>query len=101
MTNEQLPIAFFLLLFILNIVLFVWIYSIKSNSKKIKKLLYTIAFLEIKKMNKSGDDLKFEEIYKKGALCEEIDTFLKEYNFARVHTVMTPHGWGDGLYIKF
>ena len=68
MTTEELTIAVLLLVFIPNIVLFVWVYSIKSNSKKIKKLLYTIAFLEIKKMNKSGDDLKFEEIYKKGDL---------------------------------
>lgn len=45
-------------------------------------------------------EVSFEEIYKKGALCEEIDTFLKEYNFIRILTHMTPYNWGDAVYIK-
>jgi FkbM family methyltransferase len=57
------------------------------NSIKHAKVLY----LEINE----------KELYKGCALVDEIDEFLKQYNFARVHTVMTPHGWGDGLYIKF
>jgi len=45
-------------------------------------------------------EVSFEEIYKNGALCEEIDTFLKDYNFVRILTYMTPYNWGDAVYIK-
>ena len=45
-------------------------------------------------------EVSFEEIYKKGALCQEIDEFLKQYNFTRVMTYMTPYNWGDAVYIK-
>ena len=45
-------------------------------------------------------DFKLEELYKKCGLITEIDTFLCEYNFKRVLTNMTPHGWGDALYIN-
>jgi hypothetical protein len=41
-----------------------------------------------------------KELYKNCGLIEEIDAFLAEYNFERVLTEMTPHGWGDALYIK-
>ena len=41
-----------------------------------------------------------KELYKKCGLITEIDTFLCEYNFKRVLTNMTPHGWGDALYIN-
>lgn len=41
-----------------------------------------------------------KELYKKCALVHEIDAFLKDYNFKRVITKMTRHGWGDALYIK-
>ena len=40
-----------------------------------------------------------KELYKKCGLINEIDTFLFQYNFKRVLTKMTPHGWGDALYI--
>jgi FkbM family methyltransferase len=40
-----------------------------------------------------------KELYKKCGLINEIDTFLSEYNFKRVLTKMTVHGWGDALYI--
>ena len=40
------------------------------------------------------------ELYKNGCLVTEIDTFLLQYNFKRVCTNMTQHGWGDALYIK-
>ena len=40
-----------------------------------------------------------KELYKKCGLINEIDTFLFQYNFKRVLTNMTPHGWGDALYI--
>jgi FkbM family methyltransferase len=39
------------------------------------------------------------ELYKNCGLISEIDTFLLGYNFKRVLTNMTPHGWGDALYI--
>ena len=40
-----------------------------------------------------------KESYKNCGLINEIDTFLSKYNFKRVLTNMTQHGWGDGLYI--
>jgi FkbM family methyltransferase len=40
-----------------------------------------------------------KELYKNCGLITEIDTFLSNYNFKRVLTDMTPHGWGDALYI--
>jgi len=41
-----------------------------------------------------------KELYKKCGLMSEIDTFLSQYNFKRVLTHMTQHGWGDALYIR-
>ena len=40
-----------------------------------------------------------KELYKNCGLITEIDTFLLQYNFKRVLTDMTQHGWGDALYI--
>ena len=40
-----------------------------------------------------------KELYKNCALIEEIDTFLSHYNFKRVLTKFTQHGWGDALYL--
>jgi len=40
-----------------------------------------------------------KELYKDCALITDIDNFLSKYNFKRVFTIMTPHGWGDALYI--
>jgi hypothetical protein len=40
-----------------------------------------------------------KELYKNCALIEEIDTFLSQYNFKRVLTKFTQHGWGDALYL--
>jgi hypothetical protein len=40
-----------------------------------------------------------KELYKKCSLIHEIDAFLSNYKFKRVLTEMTPHGWGDALYI--
>jgi FkbM family methyltransferase len=40
-----------------------------------------------------------KELYKNCGLITEIDTFLSNYNFKRVLTDMTQHGWGDALYI--
>ena len=40
-----------------------------------------------------------KELYKNCGLITDIDTFLSQYNFKRVLTNMTAHGWGDALYI--
>ncbi len=40
-----------------------------------------------------------KELYKNCGLISEIDTFLLQYNFKRVLTNITHHGWGDALYI--
>jgi hypothetical protein len=40
-----------------------------------------------------------KELYQKCGLINEIDDFLSKYNFKRVLTKMTSHGWGDALYI--
>lgn len=56
-----------------------------NNYLKYAKVLY----LEVNK----------KELYKNCALIHEIDLFLSQYNFKRVITNMTHHGWGDALYI--
>ena len=40
-----------------------------------------------------------KELYKNCGQINEIDIFLSKYNFKRVLTEMTIHGWGDALYI--
>lgn len=40
-----------------------------------------------------------KELYKGCGLMSEIDAFLSTYHFKRVLTYMTPHGWGDAMYI--
>jgi len=40
-----------------------------------------------------------KELYINCGLINEIDAFLLQYNFKRVLTNMTPHGWGDALYV--
>lgn len=39
-------------------------------------------------------------LYENCALVGEIDDFLKPRGFSRVITQMTPHGWGDALYVR-
>ena len=39
------------------------------------------------------------ELYKKCGLINDIDAFLSQYNFKRVLTHISKHGWGDALYI--
>lgn len=41
-----------------------------------------------------------KELYKNCGLIHEIDAFLSNYGFTREITFMTPHGWGDALYVK-
>lgn len=40
-----------------------------------------------------------KELYENCGLINDIDTFLSQYNFKRVLTRMTRHGWGDALYV--
>lgn len=40
-----------------------------------------------------------KELYLNCGLIKDIDLFLEQYNFKRVITNMTEHGWGDALYI--
>ncbi len=40
-----------------------------------------------------------KELYKDCGLINDVDNFLSQYNFKRVLTRMTTHGWGDALYI--
>lgn len=40
-----------------------------------------------------------KELYKNCGLISDIDSFLLNYNFKRVLTKITVHGWGDALYI--
>ena len=39
------------------------------------------------------------ELYTGCGLIDEIDILLAQYNFKRVLTSMTQHGWGDALYV--
>lgn len=40
-----------------------------------------------------------KELYKNCGLISDIDAFLTEHGFKRVATHMTPHFWGDALYV--
>jgi FkbM family methyltransferase len=44
-------------------------------------------------------EVNSKELYKNGALINEIDEFLAQYNFKRVLTNITIHKWGDAMYI--
>jgi hypothetical protein len=39
-------------------------------------------------------------LYEGAVLLPELDEYLAFFNFKRVITNMTRHGWGDALYIK-
>lgn len=41
-----------------------------------------------------------KELYENCALISQIDVFLSTYNFVRIKTEMTEHGWGDAFYVK-
>ncbi len=41
-----------------------------------------------------------KKLYKNCALINQIDDFLSQYNFKRILTNMTHHGWGDALYCR-
>jgi hypothetical protein len=62
--------------------------ALKGATKYLKDV--KVLYLEVNK----------DELYKGCGLIHDIDLFLLEYNFKRVLTRMTHHGWGDTLYIK-
>ena len=41
-----------------------------------------------------------DQLYENNAMIEEIDEFLKSYNFERVGTDWAGDTWGDALYVK-
>jgi FkbM family methyltransferase len=45
-------------------------------------------------------EVNVKELYENCALIGDLDKFLLPMGFSRAHTHMTPHGWGDALYIK-
>ena len=70
---------------------------------------FDIQGAELMALNGSTESIKYakaiylevneKELYKNCGLINELDTFLLNYNFKRVLTKMTGHGWGDALYI--
>lgn len=44
-------------------------------------------------------EVNVAELYEGCGLLNEIDSLLYSFNFKRVETVLTSHGWGDALYI--
>jgi len=42
-----------------------------------------------------------KELYENCALIGDIDKFLLERGFSREKTIITEHGWGDALYVKY
>jgi FkbM family methyltransferase len=45
-------------------------------------------------------EVNTKHLYKNCALLDEMDSFLSCHGFVRKETSMTPHGWGDALYIR-
>lgn len=41
-----------------------------------------------------------KELYAGCALLHQLDTFLDDHGFERVELAMTPHGWGDALFVR-
>ena len=61
---------------------------IKSFGKLISKLDYIYT------------EVNEEQLYENCCLVGEIDAYLQPFGFERKETVMTPHKWGDALYVK-
>ena len=55
----------------------------------------------LKKIDAIYTEINFEELYEDCVIAQELDDFLKKFNFKRVLT-NTPQdpSWGDALYIK-
>lgn len=45
-------------------------------------------------------EVNFEHLYENCVLIDELDSFLKKYNFNRLSTVDSGAGWGDAFYSK-
>lgn len=45
-------------------------------------------------------EVNVKEVYQGGAMLPEMDAFLRDAGFARRETLMTIHGYGDGLYLR-
>lgn len=45
-------------------------------------------------------EVNIKHLYKNSPLLEDVDKFLDTYGFKRLEISMTPHGWGDALYVK-
>jgi len=41
-----------------------------------------------------------QELYKECGMIQELDEFLASHQFQRILTKMTPHGWGDAIYMR-
>ena len=61
----------------------------------------------IKSMEKYLNDVDYiytevniKHLYKNCPLLDEIDEYLDKYDFTRVETHLTQHGWGDAFYIR-
>jgi len=46
-------------------------------------------------------EVNIKKLYDGAVLLPELDEFLNSYRFKRVETIITCHGWGDALYIKY
>ena len=44
------------------------IYNINSNTKKIKKILFGILYLNVKELKDKGEEINIQSIYEKGEL---------------------------------
>jgi len=54
----------------------------------------------LEKLNFIYLEVSTDYIYKDCPLIEDIDNFLKDFNFIRVETYLTNCQWGDAFYIK-
>lgn len=45
-------------------------------------------------------EINIKTLYKDCPLLDDIDNYLSKFNFKRVETHITRHGWGDAFYIK-
>jgi len=86
---------------------------VKRNNIDISKLdfwNFDIQGAELMALKGASDSIKYakaiylevnvDEVYKGCAKMSEIDEYLSKHGFVRVLTCITPHGWGDALYIK-
>lgn len=46
-------------------------------------------------------EINFEDLYEGCVKVNELDEYLKQFQFNRLYTAPTPYGWGDAFYSKF